>query len=61
MNDRLSDLARADVPDCDCGVGRNAVSSEVIRVISHPGAADESTDFPTIAFRSVVAVKEFTK
>jgi hypothetical protein len=53
MNDRISDLARARIPDRDRRVGDGVVSAEVVRFIPRPrrGAANASTDFPTIAFR----------
>jgi hypothetical protein len=52
MDDRVSDLARADVPDRDRGVRRNGVSAEIIRLIPcRRRNSNETTDFPTIVFR----------
>ena len=54
MNDRISDIARADRPHRDRRGGGAVVSAEVIRFISPPNRACERTDFPTIAFRSAI-------
>ena len=52
MNDRVSDLACAHVPDRDRGAGRSGVSAEIIRFIPSPRCnGSEVTDFPTIVFR----------
>jgi hypothetical protein len=53
MNDRLSDFARARLSDRDPRVGSGIVSAEVVRFVPRPrrGASNDSTDFPTIAFR----------
>lgn len=53
-DDRVSDIARADRPDCDCSMGGTPVSPDIIQFIPCPTNAQEQTDFPTIAFRSVV-------
>jgi hypothetical protein len=54
MDDSVSGIARADAPDCDRCVGRNVATREVVRFNSRPIPRSETTDFPTIAFRSVV-------
>jgi len=54
MNDRISDIARADRPRRDRRGGRTVLSAEVIRFFSPPNRACERTDFPTIAFRSAI-------
>jgi hypothetical protein len=59
MNDRVSDLARADVPDCDRGVGRSVMSLVVVRFIPRPRDSGERTDFPTIAFRFEAETGEY--
>jgi hypothetical protein len=52
MDDRVSDLARADVPDRDRAAGRNGVSAEVVCFIPRRRRnSGEATDFPTIVFR----------
>jgi len=53
-DDRVSDIARADRPDCNRDMGGTAVSADIIQFIPRPGKDHEQTDFPTIAFRSVV-------
>ena len=53
-DDRLSDLARSDRPDCDRGLGGALMSADIIQFIASPTRDRELTDFPTIAFRSVV-------
>jgi hypothetical protein len=52
MDDSVSDLARADVPDRDRCVRRNGVSADIIRLIPwRRRNSSETTDFPTIVFR----------
>src|SRR5437879_391957 len=51
-DDRVSDLARADRPDCDRGLGGSFMSTEITRFIPLASRTSEQTDFPTIAFRS---------
>ena len=53
-DDRVSDIARADRPDCNRDMGGIFVSADIIQFIPRPGKDQEQTDFPTIAFRSVV-------
>src|SRR5260221_13399772 len=53
-NDRLPDLACADRPDCDRGLGGTFMSVDIVHLIPRPRHASEPTDFPTIAFRSAV-------
>jgi hypothetical protein len=53
-DDRLSDIARTRRINCDCGVGRLFVSAEIIQLMPRPGHDSEHTDFPAIAFRTVV-------
>jgi hypothetical protein len=53
-DDRVSDIARVDRPDCNRDMGGTAVSADIIQFIPRPGKDHEQTDFPTIAFRSVV-------
>jgi len=59
MNDRISDLSRRSGPHRNRGVGRTGMSAEVIRFIVPPRRhARTPTDFPTIAFRSVLGPDE---
>jgi hypothetical protein len=59
MNDRVPDLTGADVSDRDRRVGRSFLNAKVVRFILRPRRdSGEPTDFPTIAFRSVVEVDE---
>jgi hypothetical protein len=59
MNDRVSDLTRRSGPDHHRSVGRTGASAEVIRFIAPPSRDPRTpTDFPTIAFRSVVEPDE---
>jgi hypothetical protein len=53
-DDRVSDIARADRLDCNRDMGGTALSADIIQFIPRPGKDHERTDFPTIAFRSVV-------
>ena len=56
MNDRVSDFGGAHVPDRDHCAGRTVVSAKIIRFIPRPGGG--ATDFPTVAFRSVVTTED---
>jgi len=59
MNDRISDLSRRSGPHRNRGVGRTGMSAEVIRfIVPPPRNARTPTDFPTIAFRSIVEPNE---
>jgi hypothetical protein len=59
MNDRVSDLARANAPDRHHRIGCNIVSADVVRFIPRPRRnGGEPTDFPMIAFRSVALLDE---
>jgi hypothetical protein len=53
-NDRLSDIARARRIDRHRGLGGVLVSAEIIQLMPRPGHDSERTDFPAIAFRTVV-------
>jgi hypothetical protein len=56
MDDGLPDLACYHVSGCDRAVRRYVVSAEVVRLILPPrGDFGGPSDFPTIAFRFVVA------
>jgi hypothetical protein len=54
-NDRVSDIARARRIDCHCDLGGVFLSAEIIQLMRSPGCDSEHTDFPAIAFRTVVA------
>jgi hypothetical protein len=54
IDDRLSDLARPDWPDCDHGLGGTFMSVDIVQFIPRPRHASGQTDFPTVAFRSAV-------
>ena len=59
MNDQVSDLTRRSGPHSNRGVGRTGMSAEVILfIVPPPRDAGTPTDFPTIAFRSVVGSDE---
>ena len=53
-NDRLPDIARACRIDCYRDLGGLFVSAEIIQLMPSPGHGGEQTDFPAIAFRTVV-------
>jgi hypothetical protein len=53
-DDRLPDIAGTDRPDCNRGMGGALMSADAIQFIPRPRNGSEHTDFPTIAFRSVV-------
>ena len=59
-HDRVSDIALIGRPDRDRGVGGVFVSAEIIRFIRGPKHHRGQTDFPTIAFRSVVRPNDLT-
>lgn len=59
MDDRISDLTRRSGARRDRRVGRAGMSAEVVRFISPPRRDSKAaTDFPTIAFRAVVEMKD---
>jgi hypothetical protein len=51
MNDRISDIARADRPRVHRPLGGAVVSADIIQFIPRPAPKSRPTDFPTIAFR----------
>jgi hypothetical protein len=56
-NDRVSDIARTCRIDRYRGLGGVLVSAEIIQLMPRPGHDSERTDFPAIAFRTVVATE----
>jgi hypothetical protein len=53
-NDRLSDIARPCRIDCCRDLGGVFLSAKIIQLMPSPGHDSEHTDFPAIAFRTVV-------
>jgi hypothetical protein len=54
MDDRLPDLAGSCRPPGDRDPGKPVVKTELVGLLSRPGARGDPTDFPTIAFRTVI-------
>jgi hypothetical protein len=59
-HDRVFDIARACGLDRDRGVGGICMSAEIIQFVPRPHRNREPTDFPTIAFRSVLRPDDLT-
>jgi len=59
-DDRISAVARVGRAGHDRHLGRIVMSAEIIRLIPRPDRGREPTDFPTIAFRSVVKPDDLT-
>jgi hypothetical protein len=53
-HDRVSDIAGIARPCCDRDHGDFVMSADIIRFIARPADDRKPTDFPTIAFRSVL-------
>jgi hypothetical protein len=54
-NDRVSDITRARRIDHHRGLGGLFLTAEIIQLMPRPGHDSEQTDFPAIAFRTVVS------